>query len=349
MSKLRILISRPDRIGDVVLSTPIPREIKKKYPDSFVAVLLKPYTKDIYLNNPYVDEIIIYDPEDKNESFFSRVRQIRKYGFTHGIMLLPNEKINYLLFLAGIRTRIGVGHKLFQFLTFTRYVDRKKYIPLRHEADYCMDTVRKIGVQSDNLESEIYLTSEEKDKVKSLRKGYAPQNQFIVGIHSTSGNSAPNWKPHEYALLIAKLKKLNNIKIAVTDNQPPEELKNIQDVLYPNVNLKLRDAILNYAALDLLISASTGPMHIAAALKVKTLSMFCPMTACSPKLWGPKGNNAHIILPNGNYCDNHCPGDPKICSFEGEHGINSEKVFLEILKILSIQNFAAVETLSPDF
>jgi ADP-heptose:LPS heptosyltransferase len=60
---LRILICRPDRIGDVVLSTPIPREIKKKYPGSFVALLLRDYTKDIYINNPYVDEIIIYDEE----------------------------------------------------------------------------------------------------------------------------------------------------------------------------------------------------------------------------------------------------------------------------------------------
>ena len=65
--QLRILITRIDRIGDVVLSTPIPREIKKAYPDSFIAVLVKKYTRDIYLNNPYVDEIILYDSEDSCE------------------------------------------------------------------------------------------------------------------------------------------------------------------------------------------------------------------------------------------------------------------------------------------
>ncbi|MDZ7765467.1 MAG: hypothetical protein U5K00_13745 [Melioribacteraceae bacterium] len=57
----RILISRPDRIGDVVLSTPIPREIKKTYPGSFVAMLVRSYTKEIFLNNPHVDEIILAD------------------------------------------------------------------------------------------------------------------------------------------------------------------------------------------------------------------------------------------------------------------------------------------------
>ena len=48
MKNPRILITRTDRIGDVVLSTPLPRAIKKKYPESYVAVLIKKYTKDIY-------------------------------------------------------------------------------------------------------------------------------------------------------------------------------------------------------------------------------------------------------------------------------------------------------------
>ncbi|MCU7496621.1 MAG: glycosyltransferase family 9 protein [Ignavibacteria bacterium] len=349
MSKLRILISRPDRIGDVVLSTPIPREIKKKFPDSYVALLLKPYTRDIYLNNPYVDEIIIYDPSDRKEPFWERVRQIRSYNFTHAIMLLPNEKINYLLFFAGIKTRIGIGHKLYQFLTFTRYVDRKKYIPLRHEADYCMDTARKLGVETDNLDTEIFLTREEVKKVFDLRKQFAPEGQYLIGIHASSGNSAPNWKPSEYRKLLLKLKKLGNIKIAVTDNLIADELRDIPDVIYPNVNLSLRDSIVNFASLDLLISASTGPMHLAAALKVRTLSLFCPMTACSPKLWGPKGNKAHIMLPLGNYCDSVCNSDPKKCTFEGANGISSDKVYSEVLNILSVENNVTVDPFLHDF
>ena len=152
MKQLRFLISRIDRIGDVVLSTPLPREIKKKYPNSFVAVLVKHYTKDIYLNNPNVDEIITYDNPDKTEkSFWELVREIKQYKFSHAFMLLPNEKLNYAFFISGIKYRVGVGHKLYQFLTFTKYVDRKKYIPLRHEADYCLDMIRKIGIQVQSI------------------------------------------------------------------------------------------------------------------------------------------------------------------------------------------------------
>ena len=164
--KLRILISRIDRIGDVVLSTPIPREIKKAHPDSFLSVLVRNYTKDIYLNNPHVDEIILFDGEDDSnlKSFWRVVREIRKYKFTHAFMLLPNERLNWILFFSRVPNRIGVGHKLYQFLSFSKFVDRKKYIPLRHEADYCLDMVRKIGIEPKSIEPEIFLSKEEIDK-----------------------------------------------------------------------------------------------------------------------------------------------------------------------------------------
>jgi heptosyltransferase III len=334
----RILIVRPDRIGDVVLSTPLPREIKKQFPDSFVALLVRKYTKDIYVNNPYVDKIILIDDLDdgKLKTFFGKVSEIRKYKFTHSLTLLPTEKLNYLLFLSGIPYRVGVGHKFYQFITFTKYVDRKKYIPLRHEADYCMDLARKIGVETNNLATEIFLSRDEKKKVEQTKNGLLDGKKYLVGIHSTSGNSSPNWKPDEYLSLILKLKESKDIAIVITDNKIPEQLVNIQGVKYPNIGKSLRESFVNFASLDLLISASTGPMHIAAALKVKTLSMFCPMTACSPKLWGSLGNHSNVILPTEIYCSRTCPGDPKKCTFTGEGGINSDLISTEVNKLFNL-------------
>ena len=331
----RILIVRPDRIGDVVLSTPLPREIKKTFPDSFVAVLLRKYTQDIYLNNPYVNKIILID-NDSHDSFFEKVREIRDYKFTHSLTLLPTEKLNYILFLAGIPYRIGVGHKLYQFLTFTRYVDRKKYIPLRHEADYCMDLARKIGVHSNNLDTEIFLTEKEKQKVVQNRIELLNGKKNLIGIHSTSGNSSPNWPPDEYRKLILKLKDRQDVSIVVTDNNVPEELVGLENISNPNIGKSLRESFINFASLDLLISASTGPMHIAASLNVKTLSMFCPLTACSPKLWGPLGNKSKIVLPEKNYCSTVCPGDPKKCTFSGQGGIDADLMLSEIFRLINL-------------
>jgi ADP-heptose:LPS heptosyltransferase len=331
MPPLRILISRPDRIGDVVLSTPLPREIKKKYPDSYIAILLRPYTKDIYLNNPYIDEIIIR-PEGES-SLIDELRSIkllRERKFTHSFMLLPTEKVNWILAAAGIKKRFGVGHKFYQFVTNTKSVYRNKYIPLRHETDYCLDFIRKIGIEPEDLSSEIYLTDQEKARAGEIKAKYST-SKYLIGIHTTSGNSAPNWKTGDYKKLIEMISARPEFKIFITDNAPPEEVSGLNFAEYPNKGSDLRQSIINLSILDLFISASTGPMHICAGLKVPTLSLFCPLTACSPILWGPNGNKSTILMPENGYCSEKCGGDPKNCYFSGNDGITPERVYSELL------------------
>lgn len=327
--QLRVLVARIDRIGDVVLSTPIPREIKKAYPDSFVAVLVKKYTKDVYVNNPLVDEIILYDEDNngKTLSLWRLVKTLRNYRFTHAFMLLPNERLNWLLFSSAIPYRIGVGHKLYQYLSFTKLVERHNYIPLRHEADYCLDMVRMIGIEPQSNIPEIYLSEAEIALREKIRTQLTPNGELLIGINTSSGKSSPNLTLDEYKKLINILVKNKKVKVVVTDNNPSNKIVDINFVIYPNIGLSLRKSIINFSVLDVLISASTGPMHICAALKIPTISLFCPLTACSPKLWGPLGNSAEIILPKENYCSNVCPGDPHICDFSGQGGIDNNMVY----------------------
>lgn len=326
----RILIVRPDRIGDVVLSTPLPREIKRKYPDSYVGVLVTPYTGDIYLNNPHVDELIIYN---KDESAFNLVKQLRRYRFDYSLTLLPTEKLNWLLFMAGIKNRIGVGHKFYQFITNSKSVFRNKYSTPRHESDFCLDEIRKLGIEPQSVESEIFLSEEEKSRGFKRKFEWCPNGEKLIGLNSTSGNSAPNMPAGEYAKLAGMLGEYS-IKVAVTDLVPPEELLSSRDVLFINRENTLRESIINFSTLDLLVSSSTGPMHIAAGLKIPTLSLFCPLPACSPVLWAPQGNNSSFILPAESYCRDKCPGDPKACRFEGEGGIDAGVVMEHIKKLL---------------
>ncbi len=338
MNELRILIIRIDRIGDVVLTTAMPREIKKKYSKAFIAVMIRSYTKDIYLNNPYVDEIIIADDflNSSNSEILEKAKLLRKYNFTHSFLILPNEKLNYILFFSGIKYRYGTGYKFYQFITGVKGLSRNKYIPLRHEADYCMDFVRALDIDTDNLSSEIFLTENEKEKsgINKIKLIGSDKRKKIIGIHLTNGNSAPNWKIENYLKLIDILKKNDDYIICITDNIIPKELEANKELIFINRNQSLRESIINISMLDLLISSSTGPLHLAAALKVKTVSLFCPMTACSPKLWKPVGNISIELLPEENYCKTNCPLDPKKCYYKND-GIPISKVLNAINNILA--------------
>lgn len=152
----RILIVRTDRVGDVVMITPLLRELRKTFPDSFISALTNPNSADILLNNPHVNLIITDDL--KKDTFFKTVKILRKQKFTDGLLIMPTERAAYQMFLAGVKNRIGVGRKIYEVITFMKSVSRNKYIPLRHEADYCMDLGRKIGVVTDNLTPEIFVT-----------------------------------------------------------------------------------------------------------------------------------------------------------------------------------------------
>ena len=65
-----------DRIGDVVLSTPAIKAVRDAYPDSYIAVLVRPYAREIVDGNPYIDEVMTYDKFGKEKSLFGNIRFI---------------------------------------------------------------------------------------------------------------------------------------------------------------------------------------------------------------------------------------------------------------------------------
>ncbi len=314
----RILIIRQDRIGDAVLATALPREIKRQWPDSMVGVLVRGYTRPIFQNNPHVDVVLTDDhtPETRRRTFWPLVREVRSHHFTHALMLLPEARINYLTFCAGIPSRVGHGIILFHALTLVRPVMTRKFRKGRHEAEYSLDLARAIGVKTNDVTPEIHLTPGEKESSAALAVRWGERGR-VVGLHTTSGQSAPNWEPRDWVELAMILEKEPNFQVVVTDKVVPEALKNLPGVYYPNEGTDLREAMVSLKALDLLVSASTGPMHLAAALGVGTLSLFCPLPSCEPALWGPLGNEASFVLPEEEYCRDRCPGDPHICCLQG--------------------------------
>jgi ADP-heptose:LPS heptosyltransferase len=82
------------------------------------------------------------------------------------------------------------------------------------------------------LTPEILLSEEEKIVVDKIRHTLSPDGKRIIGINSTSGNSAPNMPPDEYRRLLDLLKNKNEFVLAVTDYDPPAVMDNLEDVHY---------------------------------------------------------------------------------------------------------------------
>lgn len=319
----RILIVRTDRVGDVVMITPMIREIRKAFPDSFIATLTTPNTSDILISNPNLDLIIKDDL--KKESFWKVVKQLRKNKFTHGLLVMPTERAAYQMFFAGIKNRIGVGKKIYEVMTFMKSVSRNKYNPLRHEADYCMDLARAMGVDTNDLTTEIFVAAEEKMHGKEiLNKLNVFAEDFKIIVHTGSGKSSGNWSEDKYLLLIKEiLIKHKAAKVILTAKEMSHAFKqrivslNDERIIFADESInRLRDLISLISNVNLLIAPSTGPLHIAAALRIKTIGLFCHRRMNCAKLWGALGNKAVNLEVSKEYCDSHCSEDKEVCKFE---------------------------------
>jgi ADP-heptose:LPS heptosyltransferase len=319
--------------------TPMIREIKRKYPECFLATLTNPNSANVLLNNPYLDEIITDDL--KKESFWKVVKLLRKQHFTDGLLVFPTERAAYQMLLAGIKTRIGVGHKLYEVISGMRSVDRHNYIPLKHEADFCLDTARKIGVETDNLELEIFVTEEEKaEGFEFLNKQGIGNNDFKFMLHTGSLGSSPNWSEGKYLDLIKEILKMQipNLKIILTALEMSDNfLSNIaglKDSRIIDISKKLkglRDFIKVISVIDLFMSNSTGPLHIADALNKKCIGINCHRPMNCAKYWGILNKTSINLEVSEEYCNQNCSTNKDICSFE--NGISVQQV-IDAIKTL---------------
>ncbi len=334
----RFLVIRTDRVGDVIMITPIVRELRKSFPDSFISVLTRPQTADVFKYNPYINSIITDDLTD--DSFWNVVSEIGKNNFTHGLLVFPTERAAFQMFFGGVKKRYMTGFRLYSILTLCRGVSRNKYRNLKHEADYCMDLARRIGVKCYNLKVEMFISEEESLKAEQILKiNGVPLNSYKIFIHTGSGNSAPNWSEEKYLILIKKIiEKFNdkNFSIILTAKEMTEnflrKIKDINDkriIDLSRVLVSLRDLSICISKADLFISSSTGPAHIADAFNIKAIVIHCHRNVSSAKHWGMLNEKSINLEVSEEFCNANCSSDKKICKFE--EGMKVEEVLNHIV------------------
>ena len=201
---LRILITRTDRIGDVILSTPVIKNLRLAYPDSYIAFICRPYTKNILEGNPYLDEIIIYDKYGRDKSFLASLKfawRLRKKKFDWAIILHPTNRMHLIVFFAGISLRIGWNRKL-GFLLTNKLLPIKQY-GKKHELEYSLDLIKALKVPIKDKSTFLFLKEEDKNYINKLFFQYnvSPADMVIV-LHPSASCPSKRWPQSYFIKLI---------------------------------------------------------------------------------------------------------------------------------------------------
>ncbi len=303
-SPKNILIVRTDRIGDVVLSLPVASIIKEYYPDCKVSFLIRDYTKALTEANRFIDETIVVKEKNSKFKIFENVKLIKKYNFDVVIILYPTFVISFIMFLAGIKKRVGTGYRLYSFL-FTDKIYEHRKDAKKHELEYNFSLLKSIGIDFqpgiDNVKFNLILSESSLNKIDKLLQSndIKSEDRFII-IHPGSGGSAVDLPINKFKELITHLSDFN-MKIILTGSKSEiglcEELKFYENVKNFAGLLTLQELTALISKSSLLIANSTGPIHIAAALGKPTFGFYPKIKSCSAQRWGPYTNKRVIYEP----------------------------------------------------
>jgi heptosyltransferase-3 len=324
---LRILIIRPDKIGDVILTLPMATAIKSAMPDAHVAFLVSDYTAPLFSLASDVDEVVNYD---RNLSLKKTIALIRS-AKPNAIFIFGHKfKLTLASFLARAPIRVGRASWWFSFLYNKRVYEHRKKAKY-NEAEYNIRMLKEIGIES----STKFLPNFDKNK---LPEKLFSSEDYIV-LHLPTGGSAPHWSDNHFLELARDLKQKYDFPIILTglesDHNYLYEVAKRMKQSGIDVHIKTQSSLIELAAIlasaKLVVSGSTGPGHIAGALGTPAVGIFPGVVALSKERWGFRGkrvkNLSPLVMPK-----NECP-QCKDCICINEVTVKQVMEAIENLKI----------------
>ena len=333
-----ILIVRLDHLGDILGCTGIPQSLKGSYPSARIIFLTSSSGKALLENNPYVDEVLVYDApwfrrlpagqagpgsgRGKN-SFWQTVAELKKRNISLGLSLRGDARENLMLFLAGVRFRIGYGITGLGFLLHREL----SYRPKLPESQHSLDVLRALGIRRELLPPSLFLSDEENTEVKQRLSEAAGRK--VVGIQFDAGSPAKTWpEANRAAFLKEATNKFPEAQFLFLGSDPSMAgwlNKKLNGGSSVNLVGKttIRELLVCLKSCHYFIGPDSGPAHMASALEVPTLFLYSGTNLFEK--WRPEAENADF-LRNPVDCS---PCHLTVCNVEGHPcmtGIKPERV-----------------------
>lgn len=302
----KILVTRTDNLGDVILTLPLLSEIRNVFPDYKITFLTKCFVTDLLKDYPSFDNHLSLE---SFTNFFSFLKFLKKEKFDIVINVFPRFSLALLFFLAGIKSRVGSGYRWFSFLYNNKLFQHRKFAD-KHESEYNIDLLKTISKEAKyNKNFYFHYSSDEKNILDNKIKNnlFSLSDEYII-IHPGSKKSAKDWSVENFKLYIKKFfEEFPNVKIVLTGIHSEENI--ILDIInstpleYKNnlINLcsclSLKELLILIDNSKLFISNSTGPIHIAGALNKNIIGFYPNCAPMNETRWKPLSHNAVIFKP----------------------------------------------------
>lgn len=303
----KILIVQPSRLGDILFSLPALASIKKKYPHSKISWIVDERCAEILKDNPYLDNIFIWDRKKRNLSYYRDLKKaLRAKKFDLSIDFHGLAKSALLVKLAKAKFKIASsstnGMRELSWL-FSKQI--KNPNPDAHCIERHLSVAKYLNCP-EVLEYPIYISDKDIESVKEKLTAKGINLDKMIGIHPGGGWLSRRWGTKNFADLSQRLKKdLGADIILVGGKEGGSSEKGLNEEIISfakDANIfdmtgkfTLKELCAFLKLCRLFIGNEAGPIHIAAALKTQSIALLGPTNA---KRTGPyKGNTLILQKP----------------------------------------------------
>ncbi len=350
---MKILVTRTDKLGDLVLSMPVFEYLRTAEPELEIHALVASASVPLLENNPHLTGIWTWAENDSEDTRNHLETRLRNEGFDAVIMLQYRRELALLLRRAGIARRFGPWSRLSSWFLLNRGTWQGRSHSELHEMEQNLRLARHfLGAGRSVLEipyPSLYLTEGQWDLGREFRSEFLVGADKVVFIHPGSGGSALDWDSSRFAAVANTLARMDDFRVFITgsadDASRVEEVSAGLDaevtVLFDRYNL--RDFLGVLSAGDYFVGPSTGPLHLAAALGLGTVGLYPPVPTMSPERWGPRGAFTKTVVPSVK-----CPAR-RLCSRERcahyncMDGVYERDVLGAVMEVYGLKSQAALK------
>ncbi|MFW5691507.1 MAG: glycosyltransferase family 9 protein [Chloroflexota bacterium] len=312
----RILLIRPDHLGDMLLTTPAINALRRARPFAQIHALVGPWGAPVLETNEDLDAVVTLSfpgfNRSGNENLRSpyqmalrTARQLRRIGYTHAVILRPDHWWGAMVaFLAGIPLRIGYNlDDVAPFLT--------ERIPFEHQ-HAVLQNMRLVQHWTGPVDPDtIPLTYTFEERDSGYARGYLeawglqPDDRYFC-IHPGSGTWVKRWMAESWRSVAETL--ADQIQATPVFTGSDQELPLVREIVE---GMTLKACIMAgdttigqlaavFAGAVLVLGPDSGPLHLAAAVRTPTVGLFGPADPVEFRQWGPP--EQHYILTSDIGC-----------------------------------------------
>ena len=298
-----IAVCRTDSIGDVVLTLPMLHAIREQYPEAKISFIGRTYTKPVIEINKNINRFInwddVADKTKKEQAEFLKAQEIDALIFA-----FPDKTVVKAAFWANIKFRIATFGRMHTLLYCNKKVIFSRKNSNLHESQLNFNLLAPLGIDKipslEKIKTYYDLDAPKAKLPQEISDILAKSSKNII-LHPKSQGSAVEWSEDNF-LQLAKMLAAKGYTVWFTGTEKEGKLvPKLAQIKAENIiplfgQMSLQEFIRFISQTDGLVAASTGPLHIAAAMGKIAVGLFSPRRPIHPGRWQPVGENATVLV-----------------------------------------------------